>query len=147
MFNYKSLMKTHTEITSSRRKNRLAHFSAPSHLRYKLLSAGLSKELRAKHGVKSMPIRRDDEVTIVRGGQKGQKGKVSQVYRKRWCIYVEKLTKTRVNGATIRIPIHPSDVVIEKMKMTDDRKNLLDRKTMGRGDKNKGKYTDKDVKK
>ncbi len=70
-------MKTHISISSSARKSRLAHFSAPSHLRYKIMSAALSKELRLKYGVRSMPIRRDDEVTVVRGGSKDSKGKVS----------------------------------------------------------------------
>ena len=60
-------MKSHTQVTSSRRKNRRAHFQAPSHLRNKLMSCNLSKELRAKHGARSMPVRKDDEVTIVRG--------------------------------------------------------------------------------
>ena len=140
-------MKTHSDITSSRRKQRLAHFSAPSHLRYKIMSANLSRELRTKYGVRSMPIRRDDEVTIVRGGSKDNKGKVSQVYRKRYCIYVEKLTKARTNGATIRVPIHPSNCVITKMKLTPDREALIKRKADGKGDKNKGKYSEKDVKK
>ena len=140
-------MKTHSDITSSRRKNRLAHFSAPSHLRYKIMSANLSRELRTKYGVRSMPIRRDDEVTIVRGGSKDNKGKVSQVYRKRYCIYVEKLVKSRTNGATIRVPIHPSNCVITKMKLTPDRETLIRRKAAGKGDKNKAKYTEKDVKK
>jgi large subunit ribosomal protein L26e len=140
-------MKTHRDVTSSRRKSRLAHFSAPSHLRYKIMSASLSKELRTKHGVRSMPIRRDDEVTIVRGNSKDSKGKVTQVYRKRWCIYIEKLTKNRVNGATIRVPIHPSNCVITKMKLTPDRESLIRRKAEGKGDKNKGKYTVQDVKK
>ena len=140
-------MKTHRDVTSSRRKNRLAHFSAPSHLRYTILSATLSKELRIKHRVRSMPIRRDDEVKIVRGTNKGTTGKVSQVYRKRWCIHIEKLTKSKVNGATVRIPIHPSNVVIQKLKLTPDRDNLMARKAAGRGDINKGKWTDKDVKK
>ncbi|KAF9957695.1 hypothetical protein BGZ70_009430, partial [Mortierella alpina] len=34
---------------SSRRKSRKAHFSAPSDLRRKIMSASLSKELREKH--------------------------------------------------------------------------------------------------
>jgi large subunit ribosomal protein L26e len=140
-------MKTHTTVSASRRKSRMAHFSAPSHLRYKLLSANLSRELRQKYGVKSMPIRRDDEVTVVRGSSKDAKGKVSQVYRKKWALYIEKLTKSRTNGATIRIPINPSNVVITKLKLTPDRQTLLDRKAAGRGDKNKGKYTAQDVKK
>ena len=36
------------------------------------MSAPLSKELRAKHSVRSMPIRKDDEVIVVRGHYKGQ---------------------------------------------------------------------------
>ena len=36
------------------------------------MSAPLSKELRAKHNVRSMPIRKDDEVIVNRGHYKGQ---------------------------------------------------------------------------
>lgn len=32
------------------------------------------------------------------GVSKGTKGKVSSVYRKRWVIHIEKLTKTKANG-------------------------------------------------
>ena len=31
------------------------------------MSATLSKDLRKKHGVRSMPIRKDDEVSILKG--------------------------------------------------------------------------------
>jgi len=139
-------MKTHTDVSSSRRKCRKAHFSAPSNLRYKLLSANLSKDLRAKYNVKSMPVRREDEVMVVRGNYKDSKGKVNTVYRKRWCIYIDKVTETKQNGASIKIPVDPSNVVITKLKLTPDRQNLIDRKAAGRGDKNKGKYTPQDVK-
>lgn len=70
-------MKTHTgtshnfihikEVTSSRRKSRKAHFAAPSHIKYRLMSAHLSKDLRKKYSVRAMPVRKDDEVTVVRG--------------------------------------------------------------------------------
>ena len=60
-------MKTHVEVSSSRRKSRKAHFAAPSHIKYRLMAARLSKELRTKHKVNSMPIRKDDEVLIMRG--------------------------------------------------------------------------------
>lgn len=36
------------------------------------MSASLSKELRKKHNVRSLPIRRDDEVVVTRGHYKGQ---------------------------------------------------------------------------
>lgn len=50
--------------TSSRRKMRKAHFTAPSHERRRIMSAPLSKDLRQKYNVRSMPIRKDDEVQV-----------------------------------------------------------------------------------
>jgi large subunit ribosomal protein L26e len=57
-------MKYNKLVTSSRRKNRQRHFKAPSHIRRKVMSAPLSKELRKKYGVRSIPIRKDDEVQV-----------------------------------------------------------------------------------
>ncbi|KAL2916487.1 60S ribosomal protein L26A [Polyrhizophydium stewartii] len=115
-------------VSSSRRKSRKAHFTAPSNIRRKIMSAALSKELREKHHARSLPIRRDDEVQIVRGTHKGREGKVTTVYRRKYCIYIEKITRDKVNGASVPVPIHPSNVVITKVKMDKDRKNLLERK-------------------
>merc|ERR1719169_84119 len=121
-------MKSHSQVTSSRRKNRRAHFQAPSHLRYKLMSCNLSKELRAKHGARSMPVRKDDEVTVVRGKNKGHSGKVTDVYRKRWCLYLDGLQKSKQNGQPIRVPIDASNCVMTKIKMTRiDKTYLLER--------------------
>jgi len=124
-------MKTHVEVSSSRRKNRKAHFQAPSNIRRRLLASHLSKDLRAKYNVRAVPLRKDDEVIIVRGTYKGNKGKVTQVYRKKWCVYVEKISKAKMNGAPYQIPLHPSQLVITKLKLEKDRKDLLDRKAGG----------------
>jgi large subunit ribosomal protein L26e len=98
----------------------------------------LSKELRAKHGARSMPVRKDDEVTIVRGKNKWHSGKVTDVYRKRWCLYLDGLAKSKQNGQPIRVPIDASNCVVTKIKMTKDRQNLLVRKASN-NDKLKGK--------
>lgn len=50
--------------TSARRKMRKAHFTAPSHERRRIMSAPLCKDLRSKYNVRSMPIRKDDEVQV-----------------------------------------------------------------------------------
>ncbi len=57
-------MKRNTRVTSSRRKNRKRHFSAPSHIRRKLMTAPLSKELKQKYNIRNIPIRKDDEVQV-----------------------------------------------------------------------------------
>jgi hypothetical protein len=49
--------------------------------------------------VRSVPIRKDDEVQVVRGTFKKREGKVVQVYRRKWVIHVERITREKVNGA------------------------------------------------
>jgi len=92
------------------------------------MSAPLSKELRGEHKARSIPVRKDDEVLIVRGTYKGREGKVTQVYRKKFAIYVERVHREKTNGATVPIPIHPSNVIVTKLKLDKDRKNMLLRK-------------------
>ena len=49
------------------------------------MSAPLSMELRTKYGVRFMPVRRDDEVQLVRGHYKGQQVvNVLQCYRSKF---------------------------------------------------------------
>ncbi|CAL8077488.1 unnamed protein product [Orchesella dallaii] len=139
-------MKRNNQVTCSRRKNRKRHFNAPSHVRRRLMSAPLSKELRLKYNVRSMPVRKDDEVQVMRGHFKGQQvGKVTQVYRKRFCLYIERIQREKANGTTVNVAVHPSKVVIVKLKMDKNRKEILDRRAKGRLAKQaatKGKYTE-----
>ncbi|KAF9363729.1 60S ribosomal protein L26 [Mortierella sp. NVP85] len=92
------------------------------------MSASLSKELREKHSVRSIPIRKDDEVLVVRGSYKGREGKVVQVYRRKWVIHVERVNREKANGASVPVGIHPSKVVVTKLHLDKDRKAILERK-------------------
>jgi large subunit ribosomal protein L26e len=137
-------------IAASRRKSRKAHFSAPSSVRRTIMSAPLSKELREKHGVRtssalfsmrlsltirscyaqvrSIPIRKDDEVIITRGSLKGREGKITSVYRLKYVVHVERVTREKVNGQSVPVGIAPSKVVITKLKLDKDREAILARK-------------------
>lgn len=92
-----------------------------------------------------MPIRKDDEVIVSRGTFKGREGKVVQVYRKKWVIHIERVTREKVNGATVQVGINPSKVVITKLKLDKDRKALLERKKGAKAE-DKGKFTAEEVK-
>lgn len=137
-------MKFSDKISGQRRKQRKAHFSAPSHAKYTLMSAPLSEELQKEHGVQTLPVRRDDTVEVLRGSNKGASGKVNTVYRKKWCLYIEKIQKQSKKGGVIRIPIEASNIRITKLFLTEDRKALIQRKREGRG-LEKGKYTQQEV--
>ncbi|GAQ89093.1 60S ribosomal protein L26 [Klebsormidium nitens] len=139
-------MKYNPKVSSSRRKSRKAHFTAPSSERRVIMSASLSSELKGKYGVRAVPVRKDDEVQVVRGTYKGREGKVVQVYRRKWVIHIERITREKVNGATVNVGIQPSKVVVTKLKLDKDRKALLERKKKGREtEKGKGKFTDSDI--
>ncbi|KAK4458691.1 large subunit ribosomal protein L26e [Cladorrhinum samala] len=126
------MAKVNVNLASSRRKSRKAHFKAPSSVRRDIMSAPLSKELREKYNVRSIPIRKDDEVTIVRGTQKGKEGKVTSVYRLKYVIHVERVTRDKASGQSVPLGIHPSNVVISKLKLDKDRENILARIKAGR---------------
>lgn len=96
------------------------------------MSAPLSKELRAKYNVRSMPIRKDDEVVVSRGTFKGREGKVVAVYRRRYVVHIEKINREKVNGQAVPIGIAASNCTITKLKIDKDRQNLLKRKADGR---------------
>lgn len=80
---------------------------------------------------------------VVRGSHKNREGKVIQVYRKKYVIHIERVSRDKANGAPVNIGIHPSNCVITKLKLDKDRKNILDRKDRSK-DSSKG-LSDQDV--
>ena len=110
------------------------------------MSASLSKELQQKYSVRSLPVRKDDEVTVVRGTYKNREGKVTAVYRKKFVIHVERITREKANGATVNVGVHPSKCVITRLKLDKDRKAILERKNRKNNrEQNKGKYTEEET--
>lgn len=66
---------------------------------------------------------------MVRGHYKGQQiGKVVQVHRKKYVIYIEQVQHEKANGTTVHVGIHPSKVVITRLKLDKDWKKILKRK-------------------
>ena len=110
-------------------KQRKRLFNAPAHIRHKLMAAPLSKELTASRGAKTLPVRKGDTVQIKRGDNKGFEGKVSRVDLKAYRIFLEGLTREKVDGTNIFISVHPSKVQIRSLNLDDKwRKNILERK-------------------
>ncbi|GMF10167.1 unnamed protein product [Phytophthora lilii] len=95
--------------------------------------------------VRSLPIRKEDEVMIVRGSQKSREGRVTAVYRKKFVIHVERVVREKANGASVPIGIDASKVVITKLKLDKDRKKILERKNRAVSETEKGKFTEQDV--
>jgi large subunit ribosomal protein L26e len=120
-------MKRH-QIASKRRVQRKLQLGAPSSVKRKLMSSHLNKSLREQYKIRSLPIKRGDEVKILKGKAKGKSGKVVQVYRKRNVIYVDKVQRDKQNGQTVFLPIKPSYCVIEKLFINKDRTKTIEKR-------------------
>ena len=104
------------------RKQRKALYTAPLHIRRKIMSANLSKDLRADIGKRSLPIRVGDKVQVVRGDFKGHEGKVESIDAKRYKVTVEGVTLSKPDGNAVLLPIHPSNVMIIEADLKDERR-------------------------
>ena len=66
----------------------------------------------------------------------------TEVYRRKWVIHIEGLTREKVNGSSCKVGVDASKVEITELKLNKDRQNILERKA---AHKAAGKYTEKDV--
>src|SRR4030067_2893252 len=104
-------------------------FTAPAHLRHKIMSARLSPELVKSRGAKTLPVRKGDTIRIMRGDHAGFEGKIQRVDLSEYRVYVEGLTREKVDGTAIFVSVHPSKVMIRNLGLDDKwRKEILERK-------------------
>lgn len=101
------------------RKQRKFLYNAPLHIRRKMISAHLSEELREKYKRRSFPLRRGDEVKVMRGEFKGIIGKIVKIDTKEYKVYVDTVKKKRSVGTEYLVPIHPSNLLITNLNLED----------------------------
>jgi large subunit ribosomal protein L24 len=113
-------------------KQRKKMYTASATERYQRFAAPLSAKLKESHGISSLPVRNGDTVMVMRGDRKGSEGKINQIDRKNYRIFIEGATREKVDGTQIPVPIHPSKVMITRLNLDDKwRKKILERKATG----------------
>ena len=116
------------------RKQRKYRYHAPLHIRQKLVSAHLDKKIRGSYGKRSLPIRKGDEVIVLRGEFKKKKGNVTRVDLKKLKIFIDNIKRKKVSGQEFEIPIDPSNVMITSLNLGDKmrKKSLLRKEGVGK---------------
>ncbi|MCD6146974.1 MAG: 50S ribosomal protein L24, partial [Thermoplasmata archaeon] len=104
------------------RKQRKNLYNAPLHKRRKWLASHLAEDLMLKYNKRSVPVVRGDTVKVVRGNFKNHVDKVREVDLVKQVIEVEGVVTTKVDGSKVPRPIHPSNVIITKLNLTDPRR-------------------------
>ena len=105
------------------RKQRKYLANAPLHIKRKLMSMNLSKELRKKYQKRSTPLRKKDTVKIMRGKFKGKKGKVMKVILKTQKVEVEGIQIKKQDGSKVNIKLRPSNLQIIELNVEDKKRN------------------------
>lgn len=110
-------------------KQRKKLYQAPLHKRHRQFSAPLSPELKSSHNTNSVPVRKGDTVRVMRGDYKGFEGKITGINLKNYRVFVEGVTREKVDGTTVPFLIHPSKVMITQLNLDDKwRREALKRK-------------------
>lgn len=97
------------------RKQRKFRANAPLHIKGEFLNAPLAKDLREKHNIRSIRVRKGDKVKITRGQFKGKVGTVDRVDVSRESIFVSDANTVKKEGGKVPYPINPSNVIITSL--------------------------------
>jgi len=79
----------------------------------------LTEDLRARHRRRSVRPRVGDSVRIVRGEFRNIEGKVTKVLPKEGRVNVEGVTREKIKGGSVPVPIDSSKVVITALSLED----------------------------
>jgi len=110
------------------KKQRKILYAGELHIVRKNLGSHLSKELRTKYKKRSMVIHTGDTVKIMCGKFEGKSGKVEKVHIKKCEVFVEGAQVTKANGQKSKVPLHPSNLMITELNLSDKlRKEILEK--------------------
>ena len=124
------------------RKQRKYVAKAPLHIKRKLLSVNLSKELRKRYGRRNIPVRKGDTVKIMSGKFKKKQGKVIEVYTKKSKLSIDGITVKKQDGSKANLKFHPSNLQIIELN-TDDKKRMKINKEETKSTKKETKVEEK----
>ncbi|MCK9568391.1 50S ribosomal protein L24 [Candidatus Pacearchaeota archaeon] len=110
------------------RKQRKYAAKAPLHIKRKLLSINLSKELRKKIGKRNVVVRKGDNVKVMTGKFKGKTGKIIQVFTKKSKITMEGIQVKKQDGSKANIKLQPSNLQIIELNL-EDKKRIQEKKS------------------
>jgi large subunit ribosomal protein L24 len=94
-------------------------------VRKSFVSATLSKALRERFGKRSIPLRKGDEIEVMRGTFKGQRGVVDRVDLSKTKIYVDEIKIKKSDGSEVMRALQPSNLRIVKLNLDDKKRQMV----------------------
>lgn len=104
------------------RKQRKYLYNMPLHTKSSQVSSHLSSELRKKHGMRSIRVRKGDKVKVAAGQHKGKTGKVESVDIKDCKVTIAGISSTKKDGSKSFYKFHPSNLMVEELDLSDKKR-------------------------
>jgi large subunit ribosomal protein L24 len=117
-------------VSKSPRKQRKRVQNASLHERKNMLKCRLDEFLQEEYGLRSLIVKKGDLVRIMRGQFRDTEGKITEVSYKKGVVYLDNTTITKADGKEAAVPVHPSNLMIVKLELDDERKTLIQNKVM-----------------
>ncbi len=114
----------------SPRKQRRRIRNAALHEKKALLKCRLDEFLQEEYGLRSLVVKKGDTVRIMRGQFRDTEGKVSEVSYKKARVFLDNATITKADGKEASVPVHPSNLMLVKLELNDERKKLIESKVL-----------------
>ena len=113
-----------TVLSSKPKKQRKQHYTKALHTLQKELSMHLSKELRKNLSRRNLEARKEDTVKVMRGSEKfvGKQGKITLIKRKKRQVFIEGITRKKIDGTEIQVPFKPSNLLLVTIDEKDERR-------------------------
>ena len=131
----KNKFSKHWRASTQPRKQRKYLANAPLHLKRKLLSVNLSKELRKKFKKRNVVVRKGDTVKVMRGKFKLKTGKIMEVNTNKSKVIIEGITVKKQDGSKANIKMRPSNLQIIELNLDDKKRMKENKKTESKENK------------
>lgn len=115
------------------RKQRKALFNYKNHQKSKLLSTRVADFVRDEYGIKTLPLRVDDQVKVIKGEFKDFEGTVIEITKSQRA-KIKEAKFEKADGTDFHPAIHISKLIITKIakekKMDPWRAKMIERKAV-----------------
>ena len=111
--------------TKQPRKQRKRLYRMPLHKRGKQMSVRLADALRKDVKKRNVPVVKGDKVKVMRGKYKGKEGKITAINMTAYKVGIEGIVVKKKDGKEKPIMIHPSNLMLTELKITDEKRKKL----------------------
>ena len=103
----------------SPRRQRKALFTAPPPERRRRMTVLLSRELRARFRLRSVPVRKGDTVRVLSGSFVGREERVAKVDRRGYAVTLDNVTLKAADEKLKPLALRPAHLVITRLNLSD----------------------------